>query len=109
MFLTEEELSTLQAHSIAFGLAYQGLRNLACTRAELLWPARPKVHKLQHVPELVGVINPVHAQYYGDESLMGASVAVWRRSMSGRYNNNIQRVVLTKRLTGLLLRLEEFV
>ena len=64
---------------------------------------------MQHVPELLGVINPVRAQCYGDESLMGATVAVWRRSMSGRYKNKIQRVVLTKRLTGLLLRLEESV
>ena len=109
MFLSEDEVNTLQGHTTAFGLAYQRLRNLANTEEQLLWPVRPKVHKMQHVPELAGVINPVHAQCYGDESLMGTTAAVWRRSMSGRYKKNVQSVVLTKRLTGLLLRLDGLV
>ena len=92
MFLTEAEVATLQDHTTAFGLAYQRLRNLAATEGELLWPVRPKVHKMQHVPEMAGVINPVHAQCYGDESLMGTTANVWKRSMSGRCNNKIQRL-----------------
>ena len=107
--LSDGEVNTLQGHTTAFGLAYQRLRNLANTEEQLLWPVRPKVRKMQHVPELVGVINPVHAQCYGDESLMGTTAAVWRRSMSGRYKKNVQSVVLTKRLTGLLLRLDGLV
>ena len=62
-----------------FGLSYQRLRNLAGTSGEMAWPVTTKVHKMQHVPELANIINPVHLQCYADESLMGTSQKVWKK------------------------------
>ena len=106
MFLTPEEQATLRGHCQDFGSSYQRLRNLAQTQHQLVWPVKPKVHKMMHVPELAAHLNPVHAQCYGEESFMGTTSKVWRKSMSGRYQHGVQTVVLVKRLTGLLLRLD---
>ena len=76
MFLTPEELATLQQHTLAFGVSYQRLRNLAQAQKVLAWPIRPKVHKMQHAPELASHLNPVHAQYYLEESFMGTTAKV---------------------------------
>ena len=37
---------------------------------------------------------------------MGTTARVYKKSMFGRYKATVQKVVLCKRLTGLLLRLE---
>ena len=105
-FLTDEELTTLREHTEAFGVAYQRLRNLAASEGVLAWPVRPKAHNMQHAPELAGHLNPVKVQTYAEESSMGTTAKVYKKSMSGRYRGKVQVVVLCKRLTALWLRLE---
>ena len=83
MFLTAEEVATLQHHALAFGTNYQRLRNLAALEGALVWPVRPKVHNMQHVPELASHLNPAHAQCYGEEGFVGTTTKVWKKSMSG--------------------------
>ena len=96
----------MQQHTLAFGVSYQRLRNLAQAQKVLAWPIRPKVHKMQHVPELASHLNPVHAQCYLEESFMGTTAKVWRKSMVGIYSKGIQELTLVKRVAGVLLRLE---
>ena len=105
-FLNKEELVKLATHTQDFGVAYQRLRNIAAAEGELAWPIRPKAHKMMHIPELAGHINPIRVQCYSEESLMGTTARVYKKSMFGRYKATVQKVVLCKRLTGLLLRLE---
>ena len=52
------------------------------------------------------VINPRYIQCYADEGQMGMTSKVWRGSMSGRYEASAQRVVLTKRVVGVMVRLD---
>ena len=73
---------------------------------DLIAPVRTKVHKMQHLPRLAGIINPIYVQCYGEESLIGTTVQVWKKCMNGRYDKQAQRNVLLKRITGLLLRYE---
>jgi len=61
---------------------------------------------MMRIPELAGHINPIRVQCYSEESLMGTTARVYKKSMFGRYKATVQKVVLCKRLTGLLLRLE---
>jgi len=106
MLLQNEQLLGLSTRCQKFGLSYQRLRNLAMTDSILAWPVRPKLHKMMHAPEMAEIINPIYVQHYAEESLIGTTAKVWTMSMAGRYQGSLQRVVLTKRLTGLLLRCE---
>ena len=91
---------------IEFGENYQKLRDWARDAGQLAWPVRPKVHKMQHLPQCCAVINPTAVQVYGEESLVGTTVRVWKKSMAGRYTGVVQRNVLVKRLTGLMCHFE---
>ena len=106
MFLSGEQVATPQGHCTTFGLSYQRLRNLAATAGDLVWPVRPKVHNMQHVPELANILNPAQVQCYVEESYMGTTQQAWKKSMVGWCKAKVQAVVLTKRLAGLLLRCE---
>ena len=83
MFLTAEEVATLQHHTLAFGTSYKRLRNLAASVGALVWLVRPNVHRMQHAPELASHFNPVHAQCYGEESFMGTEPKCGRSQCLG--------------------------
>ncbi len=105
-FLTNDEVNALRRACLDFGVAYMRLRDIARTEGLLLWPVRPKVHKMQHFPLLSEVMNPRFIQNYIEESLVGTTTTVWKRSVKGRYEEHVQRVVLMKRVVGVLLRFE---
>ena len=106
MFLTGEQVATLQGHYTTFGLSYQRFRNLVAIVGDLVWPVRPNVRKMQHVPELASILNPTQAQCYMEESYMGTTQHVRKKSRVGRYKAKVQSALLTKRLAGLLIRCE---
>ena len=106
MFLPDASLDRLRTVTIAFGEAYQALRAHCAEQAILGFPVRPKMHRMQHLPRCARSINPVTLQCYAEESLVGTTTRVWKRSMAGRYEPGVQRVVLTKRMVGLLLRVQ---
>ena len=66
----------------------------------------PKVHISQHMASQVLVMNPRYCQNYTEESGIGSSTAVWRRSAVGRYRASAQRSVLLKRVAALFIRFE---
>ena len=106
MFLPEASIGRLRSVTLRFGLAYQILREEGRVHNMHIFPVRGKVHKMQHVPMMAEIINPALVQYYADESQIGTTVKIWKRSMRGRYSKFVQRNVLIKRLVGLFLRLE---
>lgn len=106
MFLAPASRARLQAVCLEFGLHYQRLRELSRRAGLLAFAVTPKVHKLQHVPMLAKSINPRFVQCYIEESIVGSVVGSYKGSVRGRYRPSVQRVVLVKRLAGLLLRLE---
>ena len=105
MFLSDDEMDRLRAATVGFGELYMELREIARLAGELSWPVRPKHHRMQHLVAAAKLINPIHCQCYMEESQIGTTVKVWKRSMSGRYKKGVVRNVLTKRITALMLRL----
>ena len=105
-FLSDEVLQRFQDVCISFGESYQELRGICMDEELLAFPVRPKCHRMQHLPRCARTINPVALQCYAEESLVGTTTKVWKRSMAGRYEHVVQEAVLTKRLTGLLLRMQ---
>ena len=106
MFLGLDALDQLENVCIEFGEAFQRLREHGRVNAQLTFGITPKVHKSQHLPLLAELINPKWLTVYGEESLIGTTMKVYKRSMSGRYKRHIQRNVLLKRVVGLMLRFE---
>ena len=90
----------------SFGECFMRLREIARVKKWPLWNVTPKVHKMQHVPLLATVLNPRCVQNYAEESLIGTCTAIWARSVRGRYSNVVQKTVLAKKLTGLMLHFE---
>ena len=105
-FLLPPAMVQLRACCSNFGVFYGRLRALARRSNTLSWPVRPKVHKLMHIPETAACINPRHCQCYVEESVVGTVAQTWKKSVAGRYERTVQRTVLAKRLTALLLRFE---
>ena len=106
MFMSTTAVQRLRAIVLDIGEHWLFLRDHAKTRKQLLWKVTPKVHKIQHIPLYAEVLNPRYIQVYGEESLIGTTCLVWKKSMAGRYKKVAQRQVLLKRLLGLLLRFE---
>ena len=104
--MTRDQVQTVRAACLEFGSAYMRLRECARTTGLLLWPVKPKVHTMQHVPLFCEVMNPRFLQNYIEESVVGTTTKVWKRSVAGRYQGGVQRVVLVKRVVGLLSRLD---
>jgi hypothetical protein len=105
VFMTDRDLDRLRSICIEFGEHFMWCREFSRRDGLLWWEITPKVHKMQHVPKMAQMINPRFVQCYFPESLIGTTTKVWKRSMSGRYKNSAQRVVLSKRLLGVLLRI----
>ena len=106
IFMSSRAVDRVKHICAEFGTSFMILRDICCRSSELSFSVKPKVHKMQHLPMLCTIINPRFVQCYGEESLIGTTVKVWKKSMSGRYESVVQRNVLTKRLLGLFLRLE---
>ena len=104
--LPPEKLAGFRRTCLEFGLNYQWLRNVSRANNHPVALVRTKVHKMQHLPKFAQLINPIHVQCYGEESLIGTTAKVWRASMRNKYKDHAQRTVLIKRTTGVLLRFE---
>ena len=105
-FLPMDSIALLRQICFSIVENWMALRAAARVRSELTWKISPKVHKLQHTPLYASVLNPRHVQVYAEESLVGTTVNIWKKSVSGRYQRTVQGVVLFKRLLALLLRFE---
>ena len=106
MFPPGAEVDRIRQLCLDFGCAYQKMRELSRRAGKYAFNVTPKTHKVQHVPKLAACINPVRVQVYSEESMMGSVTKTWRGSKSGVYKHVVQRVVLIKQLTGMLLRFE---
>ena len=106
VFLSASALAEFRRVLLRFGMAIQQLRELARARNLLAWNMTPKVHMFQHMDQQAAVVNPRVIHNYSEESQIGTTTAVWRRSASGRYRRTVQRIVLCKRLVSLMIRLE---
>ena len=106
MFMSDADVARLQQACLDFGRSYQKLREITRRAHLLAWQVTTKVHKMQHVAMLCRVINIRFLQCYADESLVGTTTTVWKKSVSSRWRRCVQRNVLLKRLTGLILRYE---
>ena len=106
MFLPEAAMGQLRAACVAVGVNHMRLRELSRRSGTFAFQITPKVHKFQHIPQIAESINPRWCQCYGEESCVGTVVAAWKGSVSGRYRASVQRTVLVKRVTALLLRFE---
>ena len=106
MFHSDAEVEQLRVITTAFGTAYQRLRGIAMGKGDFSWQLKPKVHKFMHMPFLASVMNVRCASCYADESAVGTTCGVWKRSVAGRYKRHVQRNVLTKRWLAVLLRFE---
>ena len=84
VFLSNETLARLTHVVQTFGASFQRLRALARHQGQSAWKVTPKVHKMQHLPMLSGIINPCWVQCYAEESLVGTTTRVWKRSVAGR-------------------------
>lgn len=105
-FMTDASIDRLKEVCIVFGGGFMRCRENARKQGELSWRVTPKVHKMQHIPAMCALMNPRFVSCYSEESQIGTTLRVWKRSVSGRYKAAVQRNVLTKRLLGLFLRLE---
>ena len=106
LFPSDADLIALRTAVQSYGTSYQRLRELARRRRIQAFPVRPKVHKSQHISFLAECINPTAIQCYSEESQMGIVSKTWKGSVRGCYRDVVQRNVLVKRLTALLLRFE---
>ena len=104
-FPTHAEIAKIRRVTLRFGEAMMWCREHSRRLGFMAWEITPKVHKSQHLPTMCQVMNPKFVSCYADESLIGTTTRVWKRSMAGRYHANVQHVVLLKRLVGLILRL----
>ena len=106
MFVPGAACRRLSAATLAFGLEFQRARQQARRREVLAYNITPKVHKTQHLPLMASALNPSFVQNYDEESQMGTTGRVWKKSMSGRFQKHVQKLVLVKRTTALPVRLE---
>ena len=81
----------------------QKLNAFSFGRGEVSWWISPKVHYMQHFEQQADLINPRYTQCYAEESLMGRIAKIWRATAVGQYANIIQRAVLIRYLTVLVV------
>ena len=106
MLPPDETVARVRQLCLDFGAAYQRLRELSRRAGIYAFAVTPKTHKVQHLALLTKCINPVRVQVYAEESMMGSVTSTWRGSKNGRYRDTVQKVVLMKQITGVLLRFE---
>ena len=106
MFVPMPEVARLRTICYEIGEDWLTMREAGVETSELIFKVSPKVHKIQHTPLFAELLNPAHTHAYAEESSIGTNVRVWQKSVAGRYKANVQSVVLSKRLLGVLLRYE---
>ena len=106
MFPPDASVHQVRQLCLDFGKAYQEMRELSRRSGIYAFAVTPKTHKVQHLPKLTTCINPTRVQVYSEESMMGSVTGTWRGSARGRYKQTVQKIVLVKQLTGVLLRFE---
>ena len=104
--MSEDAIARIRRVCVDFGMHFQLLKEYCRENHIFAFNVKPKVHNMQHTPMICEVINPRFIQCYGEESLIGTTTKVWKRSMNGRYKKNVQKSVLAKRNLGLLMRFE---
>ena len=106
--LTSAEVTAISKLLLRLGATYMALRDIAMSRSWYCWNVVMKVHYFQHFADLVSAgLNPRWVQCYAEESAVGVVAKAWGRSAHGRYRRTAQKVVLTKRLMSLYIRLEQ--
>lgn len=77
----------------------------ACTLlAQVLWPVRPKLHYLGHLPDQANLMNPRGVRNYVEESGVGHYAHVYHSATNGPYEAVVQRTVLLKHMLALQLQ-----
>ena len=104
--LSKGALARVSAVCLSFGTAYQRLRGIAEQNNKMYFPVKPKCHKMQHFPLLARICNPFWLTCYADESQVGTTCLVWKRSVAGRWQSHAQFNVVVKRFLAFALRLE---
>ena len=105
IFLSQDGIRALRRSLLALGAGMQTLRTLTGPEGFFGWQIRPKVHIAQHFDLQAQLgINPRWCQNYTEESAIGSTTRVWKRSATGKYRAVIQRLVLLKRLVALAIR-----
>ena len=106
MFVPKAKIDELREVVLTIGEHWLSLREFARRGNHLCWKVAPKTHKFQHLPLYASVLNPRFTQCYAEESLIGTTTAIWKRSMNRRYKKRVQHLVLLKPTLGFFLRLE---
>ena len=83
MFLTPQQFSALEKHSLRFLLEYSFLSNHALSEGKLRFSVTPKFHYLCHIVQQSQFINPRTTWCYGGEDLVGAASALAHSCTSG--------------------------
>eukprot|EP00959_Pyramimonas_sp_CCMP1952_P055964 1169210-Pyramimonas_sp.AAC.1 len=83
LFMSSMSVAALERTCMRFGRNFMICRD-HCRQANVLaWEVTPKVHKMQHLPRLAEVFNPVRISCYIDESLASSSGAEKRACKAG--------------------------
>ena len=106
LIMTPASLRKLRHTCTTFGQEFMRCREHARVQGLLSWQITTKVHKMQHIPAQARMLNPKHIACYIDESAIGTTTTVWKRSLKGKYKASASRNVFTKRVVVVLLRLE---
>ena len=104
--MSDESLRRLETVLIIIGEEWVHLREVARLAGHAHWKISTKTRKQQHTLVYARALNPRFVQCYIEESQMGTSLLVWRKSMAGVYEGGVQEMVLLKRTLGLLLRFD---
>lgn len=78
IFMTDAAICDVKCVCVDFGTHFQLLRDHCRVNNILAFKLTPKVHKMQHIPMLCEILNPRCVQCYGEESLIGTTVKVWK-------------------------------
>ena len=106
MFLSDVQKEELQSQLDKMGRHWMHLRHLSDVAGCDFWQITPKVHiGICAVGEQARLINPRFVQNYGEESLIGRMTKIWSASANGPYVKSSQRLVMTRYLVGLILRI----
>ena len=106
MFMAPASVRKLRQVCERFGSTFMQLRDQARENNWCAFQVTTKVHNMQHLPIMAKLLNPGEISCYADESSIGSTTKVWKRSLAGRHDQVNQRNVLAKRVLGVLVRLE---
>ena len=109
IFLPPGALSEVRRVVLRLGVSIQQLREFARLSGEMSWNMTPKKHCSQHFVSQAAIWNPIFVQCYEEESQIGSTTCVWKRSCSGRYRSGVQRMVLLKRLVSAVVGAESHI